>query len=525
MPKIQTRSTMKALPAPARRVLYVGPAADEVCSIVTRHVGEIDVRYESNVQQALELARGMKPDTIIIDQRDERLATKLIVPLFANMGYPVRLVVVSALSDVSQYLSVPGVARVLTAPIREGQLLRVIGLPYRAPRVPRGRVAPDPPVAAGGRVDRPRVGVVQIFFNHLMTLVSALYKRAAFLLLLALFCAFSFYALLIGYFLLSSSWGAPMSLSRGHEMVNKIEGDLTELRVALSKTDQELAENGMAKVKASRALDDAQLLVSYSLGTVGKELKSSDRKRKTLNTNIKRMTRVRDTMKAQIEHGGMEASLKELYSKRLIDKKTYNASTLGLVEASQRLAGLDGDLDDMKEQLAGLDSRDELLTSLQQSLEKGGPITSMVAANSDLMLLVKQSVDATTARDLATSTLSTVAVKEKQLKDSAAVLKLQISQVESSALARAINGRVDVVFIPYANLASFQPGTPLYSCALTLFWCTQAGFVGDPQPGEFTSVHPFFGKPIRGIFVEAKLAKPVAATREIIHGKRAPFFF
>jgi len=45
MPVIQARTSYKALPAPARRVLYVGPAADEVCAIVTRHVGEIDIRY------------------------------------------------------------------------------------------------------------------------------------------------------------------------------------------------------------------------------------------------------------------------------------------------------------------------------------------------------------------------------------------------------------------------------------------------------------------------------------------------
>jgi hypothetical protein len=179
----------------------------------------------------------------------------------------------------------------------------------------------------------------------------------------------------------------------------------------------------------------------------------------------------------------------------------------------------------MQEQLDGLTARDELLVSLKAGLEKGGPITSMVAANSELMLLVKQSIDASAARDLAASTLKTTAVQEKQLKDSVAVLKLQINGLENSALARAIDGRVDVIFVPYSNLASFQSGTPLHSCALTLFWCSQVGFVGDPQPGEFTSVHPFFGKPIRGIFVEAKLTKPIAATREIIHGKRPPFFF
>ncbi len=151
------------------------------------------------------------------------------------------------------------------------------------------------------RQKRGRVaGSGQGFFNPLMGLVSNLYKRAAFLLLLALFCAFAFYALLIAYFLLSSSWGAPMTLTRGHEMVNKIDRDLTELRVSLGKIDQEMTENAMLKTRATRDLHDAELLVKYSLGTVNKEIKASVRKRKTLAENIKRMAKVRDGASAQI---------------------------------------------------------------------------------------------------------------------------------------------------------------------------------------------------------------------------------
>ena len=74
MATIQPRTPPAGLPAPARRVLYVGPAADEVCTIVTRHIGEIDIRYESSVRAALDLARQVRFDTAIIDQRDEQLS-------------------------------------------------------------------------------------------------------------------------------------------------------------------------------------------------------------------------------------------------------------------------------------------------------------------------------------------------------------------------------------------------------------------------------------------------------------------
>jgi|GEM_PF-3342730 hypothetical protein len=519
---IQNRAPAMALPRLSRRVLYIGPAADEVCAIVTQHVGEIDIRYESDVRAALVVARQSRFDTVIVDQRDESLATRLIVPLISGIGYDIKLVVVSGLKDVSQYLTVPGVARVLTAPIREGQLLRVLGLNSKpkhfndAPKSHRPVTAKRQGFVAG---------LVHGFFSQLMAVVSALYKRAAFVLLLTLFVAFAFYALLIGYFLLSSSWGAPMTLSRGHELVNKVEKELTELRVALGKIDQELTENAMDKLRAERDLHDAQLLIKYSLGTVEKEIKASTRQRKTLAGNVKRMEKVRDVLDAQLTKGGMSEDLEALYKKRLIDKKTFNASALGLVEASQRLAAIDGEVELMKSQLENMAANDDMLKSLKLGLETGGPISSMSSASSDLLLLVKQSVDAKAAYDLAKSGLESGVVKVRQLKQSEAVLKLQIAALENSALARAISERVDVVFVPYANLGNFQPGTPIYSCLFTVFMCQQSGFVGDAQPGEFSSVHPFFGKPIRGVFVEAKITKPIAATREIIHGTRAPFFF
>jgi hypothetical protein len=90
---------------------------------------------------------------------------------------------------------------------------------------------------------------------------------------------------------------------------------------------------------------------------------------------------------------------------------------------------------------------------------------------------------------------------------------------------RALYKRIDVVFVPYGNEGRFQQGQSVYSCAFTILWCSKAGVVGQSLPGEISSVHPFFGKPIRGSFVELKLSSPDAAMREIIHGTRKPLFF
>jgi hypothetical protein len=121
--------------------------------------------------------------------------------------------------------------------------------------------------------------------------------------------------------------------------------------------------------------------------------------------------------------------------------------------------------------------------------------------------------------------LATALESETTLSQSIAVLRQQLAATQSTALARAIDKRVDVLFVPYTNAQMFLEGTPLYSCHATIFFCSLAGHAGAVLPGEVVGVHPFFGKNIRGFFVEVHLDDEAAATREIIHGYRKPFFF
>ena len=513
----------------AQRVVYIGPAADEVCKLVTQHVGEIDILYETSVQAALSLVRARPVDTIIVDQRDTRLATKLIVPLFASLQPTPKLVVVSQFQDVSQYLAVPGVARVLSAPIVEAQLLRVLGLKQKSRHF--DDATPDmrdvPRSLAFSQIKKPekRRGIVSLISDRFMSLVSTLYKRAAFVMLLTLFFAFSFYGLLIGYFLLSSTWGAPMTLTRGHELVNKVEREITEAKVALGQTEQKITEANLQKLTAEQELGDAKSQVKTAIGTIERELKLRNRQDKVQKKSLGRMTKVKNGLANQLKKDGMAGDLAKLYNLRLINKTTYNAGSLGLLGASQNLVALEGQIDAMEAELETSTTIVEILANLRTALKEGGPVSSLAAASPELLLLTKQSLD---ARAVETSATATIASNEKriaQLAGSQDVLQQQISGLEASVLGRAIDTRIDVVFVPYTNQSHFRTGQPLYSCLLTVVWCKKVGIAGEALPGEVNSVHPFFGKPIRGFFVEAKINDPEAATREIIHGTRAPFFF
>jgi hypothetical protein len=220
----------------------------------------------------------------------------------------------------------------------------------------------------------------------------------------------------------------------------------------------------------------------------------------------------------------MSEQLAKLFEKRLISRDTYNSGTLGLLEAGQRLSGLEGDLEVARDDVAASDADIKMLKSLREQL-KGGPMVTIAAASADLILLTKQAVDARSVFDQSKVQLASATARLSLLGNSKELLDQRISELLQSPLGRAIDSSVYVIFVPYGNEKNFQTGTALYSCALTVVFCHRAGHVGAILPGESNAIHPFFGKPIRGFFVEAILDDTAAASQEIIHAERPPFFF
>jgi len=512
-------------PAPRTKfvpcVLYVGPAADELCNILVNHMGRVEIAYEQEVQAAFAHLRRKQFDIVIIDQRDESLPARLMLPVLQSLGYPVKPVVISPLNDVGHYLAIPGVARVLAAPIKEAQFLRILGLERRT------RAGMEKPVltpVAPEKIQEKPLSSTQILANGFMNVVSMLYKRAAFVMLFSLFIAFAFYGVLIAFFLLSSGWGAPMTLTRGHELVNRVEREITEVKVALHLTEERLHDEALAKVTAQKDLLEAEALVKYAAGTVKQEMRSRVRQSKVFAQGIRRLQKVRAQLEKQVNAKGPSADLERLYQKHLIDRSSYSAGTLNLIEAGQRLTVIEIEIDQAEGKITELMSSRDMLVSLDAALKEGKGLSGITATASDLLLLTKQASDALAAHDLAKSRLISTSESNATLLKSQQVLTIQLVQLESSAIARAVQKRIDVVFVPYGNERQFAEGSGLYSCTFTILWCKNVGAVGNSLPGEISSVHPFFGKPIRGSFVEVKLSTPDAAMREIIHGTRKPLF-
>jgi hypothetical protein len=493
-----------AVPA-VKQVLYVGPAsgADELCHIMSAHIAKIELAYQTDVQKAILLTQQRSYQTILIDLRDNNQAMRLVVPLFCSLPSRPKVVVISPLSKVSDYLGIPGVARVLTAPMRPGQVWRVLEL--EDPKRRTGIVEPPPDAeveleAPPKPVAVPKKTILQWISDRFMNLISTAYKRMAFILLFVLFVAFTFYGVLIGFFLLSSGWAAPMTLTRGHVLVDKVEAEISSLKVQINQNEQRQSDVNLAKVTAKRELADAADLVNYVGGTIKKEMVARKRQEKVLADSIRRLERVKGKLAKELDGKGPVENLNTLYSKRLITKNYFEAGNFSILEAHQRLVAIQNEVETMQSQHDDLQSSMGMLATLKEALLRGEDTTGISAGGGDMLLM---------------NTLS----------QSIAVLRQQLAATQSTALARAIDKRVDVLFVPYGNEHMFVKSTPLYTCRVTIFFCSLAGHAGGVLPGEVVGVHPFFGKNIRGFFVEIKLDNEDAAMREIIHGYRKPFFF
>jgi hypothetical protein len=359
---------------------------------------------------------------------------------------------------------------------------------------------------------------------RLTPVYSLVYKNLALVLLGALFTAFVAFGVMIVFFLTSNKWSAPITLSRGHELVVKVERELSDLNVRKNQVSEQIED---AKKNLNSAQDELRRVHSLGgmiEGTISAEIKN----RGDIKSEIETHTSALRSIAAQYGDDSLnpefKGNLAREFDRRLINRNIFEAGKLAQLEAAHRTALIRNEIAGNEVEISRLNATLTALQALSGHVEgSAAPVAG--TGGVDLVPLLNQVIEVRKGAAEAASELKAAETRGALLSDSLETLEASIAQIQSTPLARAISENITVLFVPYENAGQYEKGNILYSCAIGIFFCSEAGKVGQVIEGETVATHPFFNKPVRGSFVEAQLTDQDAAKKEILHVKRRPLFF
>ncbi len=523
------------------KVMFVGPDLAGVTGIFRRGDEPIEVEHASSLSELQDLLDSHSYDCVMIDQRRQDAGDPLKITALAASQQVSHLIVMAAPDAADTYRQITGIQDVLETPVAPQRIVEcIVSAAESAARVDAeaaeaaGEIpaAEDLVVQPGPEIDdnefETSVSAVKkldgMLWQKFLPLVSFLYKKMAIAILSALFLTFLFYGVMIIFFIASSSWSMPIELSRGHELVLRAERDLGQMKVRQNQVRQALQEANANLTNANRKRRDAELVLSISKKTVELEIARQTTMARQARAHIKRLNQVIADFNRNNKRSAFARNLNAAYRQRTITMKSLNSGTLAILETLHRMALISNELAMKEIERDRINHRLLFLKSLKA--EMGEPeIRTIVSAGSDFVQLARQVIEAKATIAEATKARETAEAEARHLNDSLTVVSSNIASLVTTPVGRAISEPVTVLFVPYANASNYSEGSNLYGCYTTIFGCSSIGTTGSVIEGETSAVHPLFGKPLRGIFVEANITRPEDTREELVHVGRPPLFF
>jgi hypothetical protein len=386
------------------------------------------------------------------------------------------------------------------------------------------KMAQEPAAAAASRTIARSGSWLANLLPRLTPLYSLIYKNLALTILGALFAAFVAFGIMIVFFLTSDKWSAPITLSQGHELVAKVSRELSDLNVRRNQISEQIDDARKNLASSQGELDRARQLASMIEGTISAEIETRSALKAEIENHNEALRRVAEQYGAGSVNPSFKGNLARDFNRRLINRNTFDAGKLAQLETAHRTAQIRNEISANDVEIRRLASTLAALSTLSGHVESA--LTPDAAkGGADLVPLLNQVIDVRKSVADAASENKNAVKRDGLLTNSLRVVETSIAQISSTPLARAAAEPVTVLFVPYENADQYAQGAPLYACAIGIFFCSDIGTVGKSIPGETVATHPFFNKPVRGSFVEAKLTDQEAAKKEIVHVNRRPLFF
>jgi hypothetical protein len=197
------------------------------------------------------------------------------------------------------------------------------------------------------------------------------------------------------------------------------------------------------------------------------------------------------------------------------------AATADVSEAQQRLDQLEVERARATAEKGKLErvqaSNAAFIADMGPTVDEAGKSLATVSARRELS-------EAELARQSAIDDLA-VADRELAILDAAITTqKNAVERLSSSYYLKARNGKIVVGFVPYENLSTARPGTPLYRCAWGLVNCVEVGKVLSVLDGEVSERHPEKDQLLRGVMIEMSLSDTHAGQDNVLFAGSKPFW-
>ncbi|QSQ26580.1 hypothetical protein JY651_17310 [Pyxidicoccus parkwayensis] len=356
----------------------------------------------------------------------------------------------------------------------------------------------------------------QRVINKVNSIVVSAYKFMGSVLLALIMLGLISFLSVQGFFMVSRSWVTPTVISPTDTEILTLS---TQVAAQTSARDHVLAER---RVVEDRIADTER--------TIAAERSFQQRFRVALNGErasrervSKRLSELRreyglareEIVQSNRAFSGLtRARTDALFGARLLeqeDKLTINHHLAQVAQSNLSLAqssvDIETKLDALRREMAGL-------AAVQKGL---GEESSPAGMTTDVLLLEREFTHSVLELARAEATLKSLKQDLKALDDVALRYETLIASLRASPYLRAIEKDLTVAFVPYENLSHAEQGTPLYSCAVTLFWCREVGVMGKVLEGEVSLKHPIRQYMIRGVMVEIQLSDGQAAREELLH--------
>ncbi len=555
MPHMGNGPALEIKPTP---ILVIGPAANALANALVRMKSNTEIHSADTAKEALDLLKTKEFDHVLIDNRNDGTLS-LTIPALSRVETIGKLTVLAGPQSYDAISAIPGVGSVIKEPYNPVEIASSLNIEIidsrktsdtennqgrrkndldvvtqdneRAPvQENHGEVVED--ASAEQEIEEKRPHAIRFlsalvnFIPSLTPIISMLYKNTALTILAALFVAFVSYGVMIAYFLSSDGWSTPLQLQRGHELVLKAERQRGELSVKRNLVTRQILDADSKVERGQTNIQRAEVLAQITKGTIEQEATNLKDRLPLLSNEISLLKNILNSYGSANDRRKQVTKLKRDYNNRVITRTLYQDSLLASSKIEENIINIKEKISAKKTDLKLGDQSLNYLNKLKEHLSGDSSDPSqLLGGNAVYVPIANQVIKVKQIRANGKADIQEFESTRATLENSLEVLTNSINELEKTPMIRALDAPINVLFVPYDNLDAYVQGEHLYTCTIAIIWCSNVGTVGAPIGGEITTTHPFFGKPIRGLFVEAQLTEKSAAKKEIIHVGRPPLLF